>query len=318
MKLKNILFALAIGCMILSLSTPAYSQLTSGKGKVSGTVTDEQTGKPIEGVTVKLFFPDVNQYHQPFEKTDAEGKWHVFYIRKGLWNIDFSKDGYEVKKISFFVDPTPGTKNPPLEISLRKLEGPAVANVIMTEIEKAVNLINEKKYDEALTALEAIREKYKDESGVEIVNLHLGNIYSLKGEYQKAVDFYLKSLEKFPGNKEIILSIGNAYNNLQDFDKAMEWFNKLKIDDIGNIDTLYNIGVISYNNSDFEKALTFFKKAIEINAEFADGYYQLGMTYIGLEKNQEGVAALKKFMELAPDSPNFETAKSVVEAFEQK
>jgi tetratricopeptide (TPR) repeat protein len=266
-----------------------------------------------------LFFPEINQFHQPFAKTDAEGKWHVFYIRKGLWNIDFVKDGFEVKKISFFVDPTPGTKNPPIDVALRKLVGPAVANIVMKEIEKAGNLINDKKYDQALSNLLAIQEKYKDESGVEIVNLYIGNIYSIKEEYQKAIDFYLKSMDKFPGNKELILSIGNAYNNLQEFEKAMEWFDKLKIDDIGNIDTLYNIGVISYNNGDFDRALTFFKKATEINSEFADGYYQMGMTYVGLEKNQEGVAALKRFMELAaPDSPNYETAKAVVDAFEQK
>jgi len=317
MRRRKLLFVLVTVCFVLALMTPVYSQLTSGKGKISGTVTDDETGEPIEGVTVKLFFPEVKQFHKPYAKTNAEGKWRVFYIRKGLWNIDFVKDGYEVKKISFFVDSTPGTKNPPIDITLRKLAGPAVADIIMKEIAKASDLINEKKYDRALKDLEAIMEKYKEESGVDIVYLHIGNIYSFKNQYQKAIEFYLKSLEKFPDNKEIILSIGNAYNNLKDYEKSMEWYNKLKIDDIGNIDTLYNIGVISYNNGDFERALTFFKKTTEINSEFADGYYQLGMTYVGLEKNQEGVAALKKFMELAPDSPNYETAKAIVDAFGQ-
>ena len=282
---------------------------------MSGTVTDQDTGQPIEGVTVKLFMAEVGEYHQPFPKTDAQGKWSVYYIRKGRWDLDFVKDGYEVTKISYVVDPTPGTKNPPIELKMKKVEGPVVAQNIMKEIGNANNLIVEKKYDDALKELLAIKDKYKGEPGIEIVNVNIGNCYSIKGDYQKAIEYYLKSQEKFPNNKEIILSIGNAYNNLHEFAKAMEWFNKLKIDEIGNVDTLYNIGVIAYNNNDFEKALTYFKKATEIDNQFADGFYQLGMTYIGLEKNQEGIAALKKFMELAPNSPNYETAKAVVDAF---
>jgi tetratricopeptide (TPR) repeat protein len=318
MKTKKILLIAVIAGLVYSawMSALLYSSaLTKGRGKMGGVVTDQDSGQPIEGVTVKLFMAELNEYHQPFPKTDAQGKWNVYYVRKGRWDLDFVKDGYEVRKISFVVDPTPGTKNPPIELQLKKLEGPAVAQNIIREIEKANNLIVEKKYDDALKELLAIREKYQGEPGIDIVNVNIGNCYSFKGEYQKAIEYYLKSQEKFPNNKEIILSIGNAYNNLQDFDKALEWFNKLKIDEIGNVDTLYNIGVIAYNNNDFERALTYFKKATEIDNQFADGFFQLGMTYIGLEKNQEGIAALKKFMELAPGSANFETAKAVVDAF---
>ncbi|UCH95675.1 MAG: tetratricopeptide repeat protein [Candidatus Aminicenantes bacterium] len=317
MKRKKVFSIVVILVITLCSSSLLFPQLTRGKGKMSGQVTDQETGQPLAGVTVKLYCPGVQQYYEPSPKTDAEGKWKVFYVRKGRWDLDFVKEGYEVKKISFFVDPTPGTKNPPIELQLRKLTGPALTQDIMKEVKNAAALITEKKYDQALQELQAVLEKYKEEAGVNIVYLHMGNIYSYKGQYQKALEYYLKSLEKFPDNKEIILSIGNAYSNLNDFDKATEWFNKLNIDDIGNVDTLYNIGVIAYNKGDFERAVTFFKKATEIDSQFADGFYQLGMTYVALEKNQEGVAALKKFMEIAPDSPNYETAKAVVEAFEQ-
>ncbi len=321
MKTKKILNLVVILSLVgvvgmSSLSTLLYSQLTTGKGKASGTVTDQDTGQPIEGVTVKFFYPEVNQYHQPFPVTDKEGKWKIVYIRKGRWDIDFVKDGYELTKISYFVDPTPGSPNPPIDLKLRKLQGPAVAQTIMDEVNQAIALIPEKQYDKVLADLQAILEKYKGEPGAEIASLHMGNVYSLKGEYQKAIEYYLKSLEKFPDNKEIILSVGNAYNNLQDSENALKWFDKLKIEDIGNVDTLYNIGVIAYNNGDFEKAITYFKKTTEIDAQYADGYFQLGMSYVALEKNAEGVAALKKFMEIAPNSPNFDAAKSVVEAFE--
>lgn len=321
MNVKKILLIILIACMAVTVwvssSGLLFSQLTTGRGRLSGIVTVEGTGEPIEGVIIKLFSIRANAFHTPDSKTGADGRWRANYIRGGLWNLDFSKNGYETKKISFTVNTKPGTSNPPIELQLRKLEGPALEQTIMDEIKLAAALITEKKYDQALADLQAILEKYKDQPGVEIAYLHIGNCYSNKGEYQRAIEYFLKSLEKFPNNKEIILSVGNAYGNLNDFDNAMKWFNKLQIDDIGNIDTLYNIGVIYYNKGDFEGALKFFKKSTEINNEFADGFYQLGMTYTALDKQKEAVEALKKFMELDPKSPNYETAKAVVEAFGQ-
>lgn len=320
MKVKKIFLIFVIASMVVTAWMPTllYPQLTKGRGKMNGIVTEEGTGQPIEGVIVKLFHPKANDYHAVSPKTDAEGKWRITYVRGGLWNLDFSKDGYETKKISYFVDTRAGIPKKAIELQLRKLEGPAAAQTILDEINKAVALITEKKYDQALTELQAITEKFQGEQGVEIVYLHMGNCYSNKGNYQKAIEFYLKTLEKFPNNKELILSIGNAYGNLNDFEKATEWFNKLKIDDIGNIDTLYNIGVIAYNNGNFDRALTFFKKATEIDTGFAEGFYQLGMTYTALNQQKEALEVLKKFMELDPKSPNYETAKAVVEAFEQQ
>jgi tetratricopeptide (TPR) repeat protein len=320
MKVKKIFLMFAIAAMLVTtwIPTMLFPQLTSGRGKMNGIVTEEGTGKPLEGVTVKLFYPKANAFHTPEPKTDAEGKWRVTYIRGGLWNLDFSKNGYETKKISYYVDTRAGIAKKTIELQLRKLEGPAAAKSVLDEINKAVALIAEKKIDQALTELQDILEKFQGEPGVEIVYLHMGNCYSSKGNYPKAIEFYMKTLAKFPNNRELILSIGNAYGNLNDFEKAMEWFNKLKIDDIGNIDTLYNIGVIAYNKGDFDRALTFFKKSTEINAEFSEGLYQLGMTYTALNQQKEAIEVLKKFMQLDPKSPNYETAKAIVEAFEQQ
>jgi tetratricopeptide (TPR) repeat protein len=320
MKVKKVFLMFVITGMMVTTWMPTllFSQLTSGRGRMYGTVTEEGTGQPLEGVTVKLFFPRSNAYHTSEPKTDAAGKWSVNYVRGGLWNLDFVKDGYETKKISFVVDERAGLAKPSIDIQLKKLEGPAAARSILDEINKAVALIAEKKVDQALKELQTIEEKFQGQPGIEIVYLHMGNCYSSKGDYLKAIEFYKKALEKFPNHSELILCIGNAYGNLNDFDTAMEWFNKLKIDDIGNVDTLYNIGVIAYNKGDFDRALTFFKKATEIDPEFSDGLYQLGMTYTALDKPKEAVEVLKKFMQLDPQSPNYESAKAVVEAFEQQ
>jgi tetratricopeptide (TPR) repeat protein len=302
--------------MTTALTFLLYSGVTSGKGRMHGIVTDEDTGVPIEGVTVKLYFPDQEAYHRPFPKTDKNGKWRVLYVRKGNWYLDFEKEGYELKRISFFVDPTPGSKKPPIEMKLKKLEGPVVAAEVVEKIDRAKVLIAEKQYDKALNTLTEIKEKYKGNPGIDIVYLYIGNIYAAQRDYHKAIEYYKISVEKFPDHQDLILSIGNAYNNLNDYDKAMEWYAKLGTDNIGDADTLYNIGAIAYNKGDYNGALKYFQKAIEIKGDFADAFFQLGMTYTALGKQGEAVTALKKFMELAPDSANFETARAIVAAFE--
>jgi tetratricopeptide (TPR) repeat protein len=310
---KIVLTAMITISMVLAL----YPSLTTGKGKMSGSVTEKETGAPLEGVTINLLCIRANEFYKPSPKTDKEGKWSVFFVRGGSWSLDFEKNGYETKKISFYVDTTPGTKNPRIEVALAKIEGPSVGEEVLKQIDSAKNFMAENDYDKALNILIEVKEKYKDESGIQIVDLYIGNCYSKKKDYNKSVEYYEKALEKFPKNKELIVSIGNAYNNLQNQEKAMEWFGKLSIEDIGNADTLYNIGVMAYNNGDFTNAETYFKKAAEVDPEFAEAFYQLGMTYTALDRQSEAVEILKKFVEMAPGSPNIETAKAIIEAFNE-
>lgn len=309
---KIILTAMITLSMVFTL----YPALTKGRGKMSGTVTDKETGSPLAGVTVRMFSTKANAFHKPSPKTDKSGKWAAFFIRGGNWNLDFEKNGFETKKISFYVDSTPGSKNPRIEVALAKVEGPSVGADVITEINAAKNLMAGNEYDKALKALAETLKKYKEQSGIEIIYLYMGNCCSKKKDYNKAIEYYKKALEKFPKNKELVLSIGNAYNNVKNQEKAMEWFGKLAIDDIGNVDTLYNIGVMAYNSGNFANAETYFKKATEVNIEFAEAYYQLGMTYTALDKQSEAVETLKKYVEMAPpDSPNIETAKAIIDAF---
>ena len=213
------------------------------------------------------------------------------------------------------VDTRPGMRRDAIEIKLRKVEGPTLDAGVVDEINKARDLLNDNKFQEAITAFLDIKEKFKESSGITIVNLYIGNAYSSKDEYTKAIDFFKEAVEKYPKHTGLILSIGNAYNNMNQSDKAMEWFKKIPFEEIGNVDTLYNIGVGFYNSFKYEDALKYLKKSVEIDDTFAPGYYQLGMTYTAMSKTTEAVAALKKFMEIDPESPDFQTAKAIVDAF---
>src|SRR5437667_330215 len=60
-------------------------------------------------------------------------------------------------------------------------------------------------------------------------------------------------------------------------------------------------------------ALPYLSRAIALDASYVDGYFQRGMTYIGLGKMAEAKADLQKVIALAPGSAQAETAKKALE-----
>jgi tetratricopeptide (TPR) repeat protein len=308
--MKKVLF-IAVLAIVLVVSLAAQSGV-HGKGKAKGKVLDDKTGLPLEGVTVKLFSVRGQSFFAPNPRTESDGTWKALYLRGGSWNIDFEKAGYETKKISYRVDEAAGAKQVEIEVRLAQIEGIALTNDIVAELEKGNLLFADKKFLEALKAYEAILTQNPD---VFIIYKNIGNCHFAMEHYDKAIESYLKLYEKQPKSADTMTLIGNSYVNAKNMEKAMEWYSKIPFEEIKDIDTLYNIGANLTNNNKNDQAIRYFQRAVELDADFAEGYYQLGMTRTSLNQIPEALEALKKFMELAPDSPDFGTAKAIVDAF---
>ena len=316
---------IAVFLMVMAVTVLVFSQATSGDVKMRGIVVDKESGEPIEGVKIRLFSLRAQANHTEIPVTDAEGKWRALYMRSGKWYLDFEKVGYAPRKIAVdyvfqgkYICFFQGEKYDILKIELEKIQGPTLEQSIVKEIEEGNALLLANNPKKAINKFEEIIEKFKEREGIIIVNLYMGNAYSMLEKYEKAVEFFKKAIAKYPKHKGLILSIGNSYVNLKQMDKAMEWFTKLSDEDITNVDTLYNIGINFYNASEYQKAAGYFRRAVDFKEDFGEAYYQLGMTYVALNKVTEAVTALKKFMELAPDSPNYTTADEIIKAFSEQ
>jgi tetratricopeptide (TPR) repeat protein len=303
---------LIIAALVVFLAVSLSPQAVTGRGKIKGTVRDEKTGQGLPGVTVKLFSVKAQNYFRPFPVTDSEGKWKALFLRGGSWNIDFEKAGYETKKVSFPVNELAGAKQVDLDIKMRKIEGIVLTEDIISQLEKGNALFADKKYADALSVYESIYSKNPDAF---IILKNIGNCHFAMEKYEQAAQSYLKLFEKQPKSAEVMTLIGNSYSNAQNTEKAMEWYLKIPFEEISDTDTLYNIGANLTNNNKNDQALKYFARAVEVDAEFAPGYYQLGMTHTALNQIPEALAALNKFMELDPESPDFGTAKAIVDAF---
>jgi tetratricopeptide (TPR) repeat protein len=298
--------------LIIVLAVFTFSQDLSGRGKLKGRVLDAKTGQPVAGVTIRLFSVRANAFYYPNPKSDSDGYWKALFLRTGIWNIDYEKDGYEAKKISYNINDAPGAKQPEIEVKLDKIEGLVMNESLVADLDKGNRLFNEKKYQEALASYETVMKSNPD---VFIIWKNIGNCYFAMEDYPTAVECYEKAYAKQPNSIELPILIGNAYVNAKDSNKAIEWYQKVPVEQIRDITSLYNLGVIFYNMQKYDQAVTYFKQAVEIDPQFADGHYQLGLTLTAQNNIPAALEALKKFMELAPDSPNFQTAKAIVDAF---
>src|SRR5262249_25484564 len=71
----------------------------------------------------------------------------------------------------------------------------------------------------------------------------------------------------------------------------------------------FNVAALLLNQQKPEEAIGYLSRAIALDPAFLDGYFQRGLAYIGLNRMAEARADLQKVIELAPTSPQAETAR---------
>lgn len=127
-----------------------------------------------------------------------------------------------------------------------------------------------------------ISTKNKDRKKIAQFLRYIGIVYQIKGDYNKALDYFTKSLNislEMNNKKGISYSyvdIGLIYYNQGKYLKSIEFYQKaLKIaedlkDKIGISSCLQNIGNIYSDQKNYVKARVYYKKAIIIYKENAD------------------------------------------------
>jgi hypothetical protein len=92
---KSVLFLMGLVCLFLTVSGAAWAQET---GKISGTLSDSLTGKPIEYATVALLQPASTQAVQS-TLTDATGRFSFLGVPSGTYQLAISFLGYQKRFI---------------------------------------------------------------------------------------------------------------------------------------------------------------------------------------------------------------------------
>jgi tetratricopeptide (TPR) repeat protein len=302
--------------------TPALAQeWRGGKARVDGLVKNEK-GEPIEGCKVSLRWGK-SGHGGPDLTTDKKGRWAIFGLAGGPWDVDFEAPGYMTKKIS--VEHAEASRNPASEVQLEPdvsaKAGPG---------EQAILVAGKKVSKETADAIEAgnaalteknwaaARENYV-KALAELPDhgpliQRVAAAYLAEGNLDEAIRYARMAAEKDPADfapwrmiAEIELQRGNL-------DAGLAALEKVPSDKITDPQPYLNIGILLVNKKKPAEAEAAFDKAIAIKADLAEAYYYRGLARLQQKKNPGAKADLQKALELAPDGADAKEIKELLKS----
>jgi len=150
-----------------------------------------------------------------------------------------------------------------------------------------------------------------DEKSYE-VNLRLGWLTYLQGQFSESVGYYSKAIEIMPYAIEPRLGIVLPASAMGNWGSVVEQYNKILSIDPNNTLVLYRMGMISYENKDFKKAYTYFEKVVNL---YPFDYYSvlmLGWTNYQLGKTKEAKILFQKALLYDPTSASAKEGLSLL------
>ncbi|MFX1429921.1 MAG: tetratricopeptide repeat protein [Promethearchaeota archaeon] len=146
------------------------------------------------------------------------------------------------------------------------------SNDIKRFIEKAKDLRNQEKFEEALEILDELYIKY---SNSEEVKTSLVKILFDYGGYLN--DYY---------------TLG--------YEKAKQLFERITQLSPNNYRAFYNLGIACFNLGQLEKAIIYLEKALHIKPDYKYCLYNLGLVYEDMEKYEDALKFYEKALEIDP------------------
>ena len=116
--MRSLVKVFVFGLVVFSSQVVAPSMAVAqvrGLGRLNGMVVDE-SGAPVEGVSIST---KTALGLAIDAKTDAKGNWVVPGLGKGLWEVDFVKDGFTKVKAKVTIDKEL-MRTEPIKITLKK------------------------------------------------------------------------------------------------------------------------------------------------------------------------------------------------------
>lgn len=320
---KRIVYVLI--SMIIFFGFVSLDGQVRGLARINGKILDESEN-PIPNATVKVQAVEIaGKRTEEFEKTvtsDDEGEWKLAGLSSGFFKIEVSAPGFipssknvEVSQINI---------NPQIIIHLKRAEEFVAQNSDSSALfEEGNALFDQGKYDDAIGSFQEFLEKnpmaYQ-------VRFNIGNCYREKNELENAQQEFEAVLENARTEEgpealkiqaKALAAIGELYVKRDDIDKAREYFTQsLELNPQDEI-LAYNVGEILFSNAKMQEALEYFTLAAKIKPGWPDAYLKLGYVYLNLTDYDKAKENFKKFLELGPDHPQAQSAKSILDYLEK-
>jgi tetratricopeptide (TPR) repeat protein len=192
--------------------------------------------------------------------------------------------------------------------------------------------------DESLSyylAYLTLAEKANIHDDIVLAKTSLGDIYTLKDDYEKANSYYSNVLEMEieQGNKKGEITINNKLGKLKDKqndeENALQHFERSRDvaldmeDDAAVNESFGNIAAVHKENNDIVQELEVSQQAMQYNAmkgnttEMARNQVEIGEILIKQDKNEEAIQHLESGLELSEETGDIETKSQAVKALSE-
>jgi tetratricopeptide (TPR) repeat protein len=152
------------------------------------------------------------------------------------------------------------------------------------------------KYADAVIALKAI---YTPDSYE--INLRLGWLTYLQGQFTESLGYYNKATELMPYAIEPRLGLVLPASSLGNWDLVITQYTKILSIDPNNTVTLYRLGLISYDKKDYKQAYQYFEKVVNLYPFDYQSVLMLAWTNFKLGKTREAKVLFNKALLYYPD-----------------
>ncbi len=142
-----------------------------------------------------------------------------------------------------------------------------------------------------------------------------GNAYEKGGNYELAVEEYLKAVEYAPKHRQAYHNLGTVYARMRKYNGAEQMFKKALEINPYYAHTHFNFGTVYTAQSKYDKALNEYETALEIDPNYEHAAYWAAVIYERLGRWDEALTKLEKVLQI---NPRNEQAKSKMNAVRQK
>jgi len=296
----------AFGIGFLLAATTVMAQM--GTGRVTGTIKDPQ-GKPIAGAKITATNPESER---ALEATaDKDGKWALLGFRSGSYEFTFTAEGYKPQAYTNSVKQM--NRNPSMDVILEPLEMGQSSGGAGGKLDEANQLLEQKQYPEALAKYE---ELLAAEPTLYQINYNIGIAQREMGEHEKAKASFQKVLDQEANNTSALIALGDVLVVQGKLDEAVTYFEKA-IGQTTDEVIPFNVAEIYFNQGNTAKALEYYQTAATRKPDWAEPHLKMGYANLNAGNMDAAIASFQKVVEVAPDSPQAQTAQAALSSLKK-
>lgn len=178
---------------------------------------------------------------------------------------------------------------------------------LTTAFSESYSKEKEGKYGEAAKVLKANYDANSYE-----INLRLGWLTYLQGQFSESLSYYNKAIELMPYAIEPRFGAVLPASSMGNWDIVVSHYNKILVTDPNNTVTLYRMGLISYDKKDYKQAYLYFEKVVNLYPFDYQSVLMLAWTNYKLGKTREAKVLFSKALLYYPEDSSAREGLSLI------